>query len=182
MNCSLNCGANCETCDNVKGCTKCKKKFFQDYPHFLCNGIKLKLLKNLWLILNIKLLETLPVLMRPPDLTSITDHSLTVFVNMTYEQTAKKPEYYQIQYKNVGNDSNNNFCSLIITVMFQGVENFFQNYSQPKHFHNKGNVTETIRNLSTTKLEHQIRIILIVQNQSFTDEVKTLTSRSKLLK
>jgi hypothetical protein len=75
--------------------------------------------------------------MRPPDLTSITDHSLTVFVNMTYEQTAKKPEYYQIQYKNVGNDSNNNFCSLIITVMFQGVENFFQNYSQPKHFHNK---------------------------------------------
>jgi hypothetical protein len=58
----------------------------------------------------------------------------------------------------------------------------FQNYSQPKQFHNDVNVTETIRNLSTTKLEHQIRIILIVQNQSFTDEVKTLTSRSKLLK
>jgi hypothetical protein len=125
------------------GCTKCKKEFFQDYPDFLCN-------------------ETLPVLMRPPVLTSITDHSLTVLVNMTYEQTAKKPEYYQIQYKNSD-------------------EKKFQNYSQPKQFHNDVNVTETIRNLSTTKLEHQIRIILIVQNQSFTDEVKTLTSR-KILK
>jgi hypothetical protein len=55
----------------------------------------------------------------------------------------------------------------------------FHNYSQPKHFNNGGSVTETISNLSTTKLEHQIRIILIVQNQSFTDKVNTLTSRSK---
>jgi hypothetical protein len=56
----------------------------------------------------------------------------------------------------------------------------FHNYSQPKHFNNGGNVTEKISNLLTTKLEHEIRIILIVQNQSFTDKVNTLTSRSKL--
>jgi hypothetical protein len=82
INCSSNCSANCEACDNIKNCTKCKKEFLQDYPDFLCN-------------------ETLPVLTRPPVLTSITEHSLTVFVNMTYDQTARKPEYYQIQYKNV---------------------------------------------------------------------------------
>jgi hypothetical protein len=162
MNCSLNCGANCETCDKIKGCTKCKKKFFQDYPDYLCD-------------------ETLPVLMRPPVLTSITEHSLTVFVDMTYDQSVKKPEYYQIQYKNVRNDSNNNIYSLIIIVMFQSDEEKFQNYSQSKHFNNGGNVTETINNLSTTKLEYEIRIILIVQNQSFTDELKTLlTSRRTL--
>jgi hypothetical protein len=115
MNCSLNCGANCETCDKIKGCTKCKKKFFQDYPDYLCDGINIKLLKSkLWLIITIKILETLPVLVRPPVLTSITEHSLTVFVDMTYDQSAKKPEYYQIQYKNVRNDSNNNIYSLII--------------------------------------------------------------------
>ncbi|XP_068895202.1 receptor-type tyrosine-protein phosphatase S-like isoform X10 [Tenebrio molitor] len=143
MNCSLNCGANCETCDKIKGCTKCKKKFFQDYPDYQCD-------------------ETLPVLMRPPVLKSITEHSLTVFVNMTYDQSAKIPEYYQIQYKNSD-------------------EKKFQNYSQPKHFNNGGNVTETISNLSTTKLEYEIRIILVVQNQSFTDELKTLlTSRRTL--
>jgi geranylgeranyl pyrophosphate synthase len=119
--------------------------------------------------------------MRPPVLTSITEHSLTVFVDMTYDQSVKKPEYYQIQYKNVRNDSNNNIYSLIIIVMFQSDEEKFQNYSQSKHFNNGGNVTETINNLSTTKLEYEIRIILIVQNQSFTDELKTLlTSRSKL--
>jgi hypothetical protein len=50
---------------------------------------------------NHQILETLPVLMRPPVLKSITEHSLTVFVNMTYDQSAKIPEYYQIQYKNV---------------------------------------------------------------------------------
>jgi hypothetical protein len=50
---------------------------------------------------NHQILETLPVLMQPPDLTSITEDSLTVFVNMTYDQSAKEPEYYQIQYKNV---------------------------------------------------------------------------------
>jgi hypothetical protein len=65
--------------------------------------------------------------------------------------------------------------------MFQSDEKKFQNHSQPKHFNNGGNVNETISNLSTTKLEYEIRIILIVQNQSFTDELKTLlTSRSKL--
>jgi geranylgeranyl pyrophosphate synthase len=121
--------------------------------------------------------------MRPPVLTSITEHSLTVFVDMTYDQRrrVKKPEYYQIQYKNVRNDSNSNIYSLIIIVMFQSDEEKFQIYSQSKHFNNGGNVTETINNLSTTKLEYEIRIILIVQNQSFTDELKTLlTSRSKL--
>jgi hypothetical protein len=138
---------------------------------------------KLWLIITIKILETLPVLMRPPVLTSITEHSLTVFVDMTYDQRrrVKKPEYYQIQYKNVRNDSNSNIYSLIIIVMFQSDEEKFQIYSQSKHFNNGGNVTETINNLSTTKLEYEIRIILIVQNQSFTDELKTLlTSRSKL--
>jgi NAD+--asparagine ADP-ribosyltransferase len=81
---------------------------------------------------------------------------------MTYDHSAKKPEYYQIQYKNRD-------------------EKKFQNQSQQKHFNKGGNVNETISNLSTTKLEYEIRIILIVQNQSFTDELKTLlTSRSKL--
>ncbi|XP_068895209.1 receptor-type tyrosine-protein phosphatase beta-like isoform X17 [Tenebrio molitor] len=143
MNCSLNCGANCKTCSKIKGCTECKKKFFQDYSDYLCN-------------------ETLPVLMRPPVLKSITEHSLTVFVNMTYDQSAKIPEYYQIQYKNSD-------------------EKKFRNHSQPKHFNNGGNVNETISNLSTTKLEYEIRIILIVQNQSFADALKTLlTSRRTL--
>jgi hypothetical protein len=65
--------------------------------------------------------------------------------------------------------------------MFQSNQKMFHNYLQPKHFNNGGNVNETISNLSTTKLEYEIRIILIVQNQSFTDELKTLlTSRSKL--
>jgi hypothetical protein len=32
MNCSLNCGPNCETCDNMIGCTKCKKEFFSGLP------------------------------------------------------------------------------------------------------------------------------------------------------
>jgi hypothetical protein len=63
--------------------------------------------------------------------------------------------------------------------MFQSNQKMFHNYSKPQHFNNGGNVTETISNLSTTNLEHQIRIILIVQNQSFTDKVNTLTSRSK---
>jgi hypothetical protein len=65
--------------------------------------------------------------------------------------------------------------------MFQSDEKKFQNHSQPKHFNNGGNVNETISNLSTTKLEYEIRIILMVQNQSFADALKTLlTSRSKL--
>jgi hypothetical protein len=65
--------------------------------------------------------------------------------------------------------------------MLQSNQKMFYNFSQPKHFNNGGNVTETISNLSTTKLEYEIRIILIVQNQSFADKLKTLlTSRSKL--
>jgi hypothetical protein len=65
--------------------------------------------------------------------------------------------------------------------MFQSDEKKFQNYSEPKHFNNGGNVTETISNLSTTKLEYEIRIIFIVQNQSFAGALKALlTSRSKL--
>jgi hypothetical protein len=79
---------------------------------------------------------------------------------MAYDQTARKPEYYQIQYKNSD-------------------EEMFHNLSHPRLFNNI-NVTETISNLSTTKLEHQIRIILIVQNQSFTNELKTLTARKTL--
>jgi hypothetical protein len=63
--------------------------------------------------------------------------------------------------------------------MFQSDEEMFHNLSHPRLFNNI-NVTETISNLSTTKLEHQIRIILIVQNQSFTNELKTLTARKTL--
>jgi hypothetical protein len=63
--------------------------------------------------------------------------------------------------------------------MFQSDEEMFHNLSHPRLFNNI-NVTETISNLSTTKLEHQIRIILIVQNQSFTNELKTLTVRKTL--
>jgi hypothetical protein len=78
-----------------------QKGVFSGLPRLSMQWYNDKIAKVSWLILKIKILETLPVVMRPPVLTSITEHSLTVLVDMTYDQSARKPEYYQIQYKNV---------------------------------------------------------------------------------
>nr|XP_008196041.2 PREDICTED: uncharacterized protein LOC103313664 isoform X2 [Tribolium castaneum]XP_015837690.1 PREDICTED: uncharacterized protein LOC103313664 isoform X2 [Tribolium castaneum] len=143
MNCKNNCNAKCEKCDPQKGCIKCKTRYL--YKNNKCS-------------------EKLPVVLEAPTLLSITENSLHIALNLTYDmENEAKPEFYQIQYKRIGD------------------ENYFKNYSEPKSFSNssKGNC---IIWMDTVKWNYQIRIVLsTVNNQSFLENIPELKTFKKSL-
>ncbi|CAH1380816.1 unnamed protein product [Tenebrio molitor] len=110
--------------------------------------------------------EKLPVVLEPPKLTSITDESVTIEItNLKYNDDEAQLDHYQIQYKQVD-------------------EEIYKNFSDPKlatlstiyrsHIYK-------ISNLTTKTHAYNIRVILMVQNKSFTVGIPELTTFRKTL-
>ncbi|CAH1382012.1 unnamed protein product [Tenebrio molitor] len=141
-NCSSLCNPNCETCDSIIGCVNCTREFFGEE----CS-------------------KKLPVALEPPLLISLEENLVIIsLANLRFDADEAKPEYYQIQYKQVS-------------------ERRYTNFSDVKSISPSLKIkTYKINNLTTKAHAYKIRIILIVQNKSFTDNVpELLTYKSTLL-
>ncbi|XP_068902347.1 uncharacterized protein [Tenebrio molitor] len=110
--------------------------------------------------------EQLPVVLEPPKLNFITDESVTIEIsNLKCSDDEAKPDHYQIQYKQVD-------------------EKIYKNFSDPELV----TLSTTYRshiyrisNLTTKTHAYNIRVILMVQNKSFTVDIPELTTFRKTL-
>jgi hypothetical protein len=99
--------------------------------------------------------------LEPPKLNFITDESVTIEIsNLKCSDDEAKPDHYQIQYKQVD-------------------EKIYKNFSDPELV----TLSTTYRshiyrisNLTTKTHAYNIRVILMVQNKSFTVDIPELTT------
>jgi hypothetical protein len=102
--------------------------------------------------------------LKPPLLHSLQENSVIIsLANLQFGADEVKPEYYQIQYRQVN-------------------ESIYTNFSDVKQILPSLKMkTYEINNVTTKMHAYKIRIILIVQNKSFTDNVPELLTYKKTL-